>query len=42
MKKEFEAPELTIVYFINDDIITSSGPGKLYGYENGDEFLDAE
>ena len=27
MEKKFEIPELIIVYFYNDDIMTASGPG---------------
>ena len=26
MKKEFEKPQLSIINFINDDIMTASGP----------------
>ena len=37
MKKKFEIPELIIISFTNDDIITGSGPGGLFGDENGDE-----
>jgi len=33
-EKEFERPELTIVFFTNEDIITISG---LPGDDNGDE-----
>ena len=33
MKKEFEAPELEIIYFEDDDIITGSLPGDSYADE---------
>ncbi len=38
MKKKFETPELTIIYFSAEDIIVTStdGPGGGYG-EGGDE-----
>ena len=36
MKKKFEIPELTIISFIDDDIITGSGE---YGDTSG-EFTD--
>ena len=39
MEKEFELPEAIIIDFTNDDIITSSGPGRAYG-ANGDEWQD--
>ena len=40
MKKEFEAPELEIIIFAdNDDIITTSGLGDRYGV-NGDDWSD--
>ena len=38
MKKKFENPELTIITFVNDDIITGSGE---YGDSNG-EWTDPE
>lgn len=37
MKKEFEKPLLTIIYFINDDIITGSGE---YGNDDGELWGD--
>ena len=37
--KKFEAPELEIIYFVDEDIITSSGPGGLFGL-NGDDWTD--
>ena len=39
MKKKFETPDLTIIYFSNEDIIVTSGeegPGGDYGM-GGDE-----
>ena len=38
MKKIFEIPELEIILFINDDIITGSGPEDEWG--DGDKFDD--
>ena len=37
MKKVFENPELIIILFNNNDIITASG---LPGDDNGDEYED--
>lgn len=39
MKKNFETPELKIIYFTNEDIIrtSSQGTGGLFGEEPGDE-----
>lgn len=39
MKKEFEAPKLTIILFGENDIITESFFGQAYG-ANGDEWED--
>ena len=39
MKKEFKAPELEIIYFNSDDIITESSFGERYG-ANGDDWED--
>ena len=41
MKKIFEKPELIIISFDNDDIITDSeaGTGALFG-QNGDDWSD--
>ena len=39
MKKEFEAPELTIILFGENDIIAESSFGQRYG-ANGDEWED--
>ena len=38
-KKKFEAPELEIILFTDEDIIASSGPGGLFGL-NGDDWTD--
>lgn len=38
-KKKFEVPELKINLFTEEDIITSSGPGGLFGL-NGDDWAD--
>ena len=40
MKKRFETPELIIVVFAEEDIITYSGPGGIGG--NGEEGDDEE
>lgn len=40
MKKNFETPELAIIYFTNEDIIrtsTQGAGGGLFGEEPGDE-----
>ena len=38
MKKKFEIPELVIISFTEDDIITGSGPGGgSYPNDPGDE-----
>ena len=37
--KKYEIPTLTIVLFEDEDIITSSGPGGLFGL-NGDDWTD--
>lgn len=42
MKKSFEAPELTIVSFVDDDVIFTSGPGNSFGGLPGDDFIDDE
>ncbi|WP_297130290.1 hypothetical protein [uncultured Eubacterium sp.] len=34
--KKFESPEINVVKFINDDVITTSGDG---GYENTGEVI---
>jgi len=39
MKKIFEAPELEIIYFNSEDIITESSFGERYG-ANGDDWED--
>ena len=42
MEKKFEKPELIIILFNEeDDIITTSGLGRAYGY-NGDEYQDLD
>ena len=38
MKKEFECPELVILYFSNDDIITGSDPTNPLDPEHGDDW----
>lgn len=38
MKKTFETPELTIITFVQEDIIVTSGPGGIGG--NGEEGND--
>lgn len=40
MNNKFELPQLTIVNFVNKDIITSSGPGGGQGTMPGDEYVD--
>ena len=44
MKKNFEIPELTIIYFTGDlatyDIMSTSGPGNGYGDNPQDEYED--
>lgn len=40
MKKEFETPELTIIYFVNDVITESDGYGDWYPDEPGDHDQD--
>lgn len=41
MEKKFVVPELVIILFNNEDIITSSGPGNPFGY-GGDEYKDED
>ena len=40
MENKFELPQLTIVNFVNKDIIMSSGPGGRPGTKPGDEYVD--
>ena len=40
MKKKFEAPELTIILFINDDVICDSEPGAKDPYDGTDDTFD--
>lgn len=43
MKNKFEIPELIIISFENDDIITRSQPGDIWNnYQGTDPFLDEE
>ena len=39
MEKKFIIPKAFIIELANDDIVTTSGPGQLYG-ANGDEWQD--
>lgn len=39
MKKQFEAPELNIIYFLSEDIITdSTGEESIPGEDVNDDF----
>ena len=42
MKKKFENPELTIILFLKEDIITESIGGGTYDTEPGDDSEDPE
>ena len=41
MEKKFELPEAIIIDFEDEDIITTSGPGRAFG-ATGDEWQDTD